>query len=132
MTKPKHIEPAEPVAKDHRQRGVERLARREIARLKETDMAAGRKESLSVSLMVSELDAAAVGWAKVKGGGRKGSEIANARRLKEQVSPTEIAQDYADLQLAHPEWKKGVLERAVAKKFGVSQTTVHRHRKRIK
>lgn len=130
MTKPKHIDPADPVATNPDVRKLELANREKIARLKEADMEAGRKESLSVSLMVSNLDAAAVGWAKVKGGGRKGSDIANARRLKEQVSPTEIARAYADLELAHPKWTKGKRECAVAKKFGVSQSTVYRRMKK--
>lgn len=130
MTKPKHIVPVEPVAQDPRLRKLERREREEIARLKEADMDAGRKESLSVSTMMSDLDAAVVGWAKVKGGGRKGSDIAKAQRLKEKASSTEIARAYADLQLAHPKWTKGKLECAVAKKFGVSQSTVYRRMKK--
>jgi hypothetical protein len=131
MAKRKRIEPAPPVATDPRARRLEQLARQEIARLKELDMDEGRRQSLSVSVMVSELDADVICTAKVRGGGRKGSEIARARRLKEKGSPDEIARAYADLELAHPEWPKGKLERAVAKNFGVSQSTVYRSRKRF-
>lgn len=131
MTKPKHIRPADPVAKDPRLRELESARRREIAKLKETNMGAGRRESLSVSVVASELDAAAECDAKVRAGGRMGSEIAKAKRLKEKASPTEIARAYADLQLAHPGWAKGKLERAIAKQFGVSQSTVYRCKKRF-
>ena len=134
MTKRKRIEPAPPVAKDPRLRELESARRREIALLKEADPEAGQRESLSVSTIASELDAAVECDAKVRDGGRKGSEIAKAQRLKKKGSPLEIARAYADLEVAHrgdPKWGTGKLERAIAKDFGVSQSTVYRCRKRF-
>jgi hypothetical protein len=102
MGKRKRIEPAPPVATDPRLREFEAAKRREIALLKELDMAAGQKESLSVSTIASELDADAIRGAKVRTSAGK----AHGTPEELAVVHARIARTYAELKLNHPEWKR--------------------------
>lgn len=125
MTKPKHIEPAEPVAKDHRLRELERLKREEIARLKEANMVAGRKESLSVSIMMSELDADAMRGAKVRVSAGK------AHGTPDELADLHdrIARTYAELKIKHPGWQEKQFDAETSKLCGgVGIRTVQRYK----
>lgn len=123
MDKRKRIEQATPVSTDPRLQELEDLRRREIARRKETDMEGGRKESLSVSAIMSELDAEVLRGAKMVSGGRKGHEGTHGTQAEKVARWTRIAQTYTDLKRAHPEWKEKQLDAETATLCGVSVRT---------
>lgn len=126
MTKRKRIEPAPPVAKDPRVREFEGARRREIALLKEADPEAGQRESLSVSVMASELDADAIRGVKVRTSAGK----AHGDPEELAVLHARIARTYAALKREHPEWREKQLEAETSKLCGdVSIRTVQRYKK---
>jgi hypothetical protein len=129
MSPRKDVKPAPPVATDPRLRDLERLKREQIARLKETDMEAGRNESLSVSVMVSELDADAVRGAKIVAGGRKGHEKAHGNKATKEERWVAIARAYSKLKLQHPGWAEKELEIEIAQACGVSVRTVQKYKR---
>ena len=128
MSKRKRIEPAAPVAKDPRIRRLERDTRRKIAKLKETDMDAGRKESLSVSAMMSDLDTVVERGDKAIECDRKRTDAAHGTRSEREARWRRIADTYADLKSKHPNWKEKQLDAETAGRCGVSVRTVRSYK----
>lgn len=128
MTKRKHIEPAQPVATELRLRELELSKRREIARLKEANMDEGRKESQSVSVMMSGLDAHVRRGVKAADADRKRTDAAHGTRAEREARRLCIAHSYAALKLEHPDWLEKELEIETKKRCGVSTRTVQTYK----
>lgn len=128
MAKTQPIKPAPPIATDPHLRELELSKRREIARLKEIDMDAGRKESLSVSTMTSNLDTKILRGTKALDTDRKRTDAAHGPRHAREARWVRIAQTYAGLKLEHPGWMEKKLEIETARLCGVHPRTVQTYK----